>query len=65
MDEHRMARKVLMAEVTGVRLLHGQTDVWLDEWCEDGLEQRRDNRGGDATRERQEGVESPGEYVHD
>ena len=52
-----------MAEVsggTGTR----ETEVRLDEWCEGGLRQQRNNGGGCATmRERPERVESTGIYV--
>ena len=37
MDEYRMARRVLMAEVSG-------------GWCEDGLRQQRNDSGGYATK---------------
>ena len=57
MDEYRMARRVLMAEVSGGR-------VGLDGWCEGGLrQQRNDGRGCATLRERSERVESPGTYV--
>ena len=63
MDDYRMARRVLMAEVllgTGTR----ETEVRLDGWCEGGVRQQRNDGGGCATiRERQESVESPGTYV--
>ena len=57
MDEHRMARKVLMA---GTR----QTEARLDGWCEGGLWQQRNHGGGFVTiRDRLERVESPGAYA--
>ena len=59
-DDYRMARRVLMAEISGgwVR------EVKLDGWCEGGLTQQRNAGGGCATmRERPERVESPGTYV--
>ena len=63
MDEHRMARRVLMAEVswgTGTR----ETEVRLDGWCEGSFRQQRNDGGGCLTmRERSERVESPGTYV--
>ena len=40
------------------------TEVRLDEWCEGGLGQQRNEGGGSASmRERSERVESPGTYV--
>ena len=57
MDEHRMARRVLMAEVVeaGTR----ETEVRLNGWCEGGLGQQS-NDGGDCMtmRERSERVEA-------
>ena len=45
---------------TGTR----ETEVRLDEWCEGGLMQQRNDGGGCAPmRERPERVESPGTYV--
>ena len=44
MDEYRMTRKVLMAEVSG-----GRVRSRLDRWCEDGLEQQKHDVGGCAT----------------
>ena len=45
MNEYRMARRVLMAEVSGGRV-RGRRLVRLDEWCEGGLrQQRNDGRG--------------------
>ena len=59
MDEYRMARKVLKADVSGWRV-RGR----LDGSCEGGLGQRRNDGGGCALmRERLERVESPGTYV--
>ena len=43
-----MARRVLMAEVSGGRV-RGETEVRLDEWCEGGLTQQRNDGGGFAT----------------
>ena len=58
MDDYRMARRVLMAEVSG------ETEVRLDGWCEGGLRQQRNDAGGCATmRERPERVKSPATYV--
>ena len=44
MDDYRMARRVLMAEVSGGRVR--ETKVWLDGWCEGGLRQQRNDCGG-------------------
>ena len=58
MDQYRMARRVLMAEVSG-GWVQG-----LDGWCEGGLRQQRNDGGGCLTmREGSERVESPGTYV--
>ena len=43
MDEYRMARRVLMAEVSGGTR---ETEVRLDGWCEGGLRQQRNDGGG-------------------
>ena len=41
-----------------------ETEVRLDEWCEGGVMQQRNDCGGCATMcERPESVESPGTYV--
>ena len=62
MDDYRMARRVLMAEVSGDGTR--ETEVRLDGWCEGGVRQQRNDGGGCATmRERPESVESPGTYV--
>ena len=37
MDEYRMARRVLMAEVSGGRVGTRKTEVGLDGWCDDGM----------------------------
>ena len=42
MDEYRMARRVLIAGM-------GYTEVRLDEYCEGGLGQQRDDGGGCLT----------------
>ena len=61
MDEYRMTRRVLMAEVSGGATR--ETDVWLDGWCEGGLGQHRNDGGGSPSmRERSERVES--QLVH-
>ena len=58
MDEYRMARRVLMAEVSG-GLCTRENAVRPDGWCEGGLRQQRNDGGGCATmRERSERVES-------
>ena len=60
MDEYRMARRVLIAEVSGGQGTR-ETEVMLDGWCEDGLGQHRNKGGGCATKpKRSERVESPG-----
>ena len=63
MDDYRMARRVLTAEVsggTGTR----ETKVRLDGWCEGGVRQQQNDGGGCATmHKRPESVESPGTYV--
>ena len=48
MDEYRMTRRVLMAEVSGGRLRE-KTVIRLGGWREDGLGQQRDDGGGYAT----------------
>ena len=63
MDEYRMARRVLMAEVSGGRGTR-ETEISLDGRCEGCLGQQRNDGGGCASmRERSERVESPGTYV--
>ena len=61
MDEHRMARRVLMAEVDGGYTM--ETEVsWMDG--EDGLgQERNDGRDSASMLERSERVESPDTYV--
>ena len=60
MDEFRMARRVLMAEVSGGRVRCRPRLGWM----EGSLEKQRNDDGGCATmRERSERVESPGTYV--
>ena len=54
MDKYRMARTVLVAEVSG----------GLDGWCKGGLgQQKNDGEGCASIRERSERVESFGKYV--
>ena len=48
-EEYRTARRVLMAELSGVRVGGRYTDVRLDGWCEGGLEQQRNEGLGCAT----------------
>ena len=44
MDEYRIARRVLMAEVSGGRVRgRPKTEVRLDGWCEGGLRQQRND----------------------
>ena len=64
MDEYRMARRMLMAEVSRWRVCTRKTEVRLDGWSEGGFGQQRDDGGGWASmRERSERLESPGSYV--
>ena len=61
MDEYRLARSVLTAEVSMQRVGTRETKVGLDGWCEGGLGQQRNDGGGCATMsERSERVASPG-----
>ena len=63
MDEYRMARRVLMTEVSGGRV-RGRPRYRLDLSCEGGLRHQGNDGGGGATmRERSERVESLGTYV--
>ena len=48
MDEYRMARRVLMAEV-GYQVSTRETKVRLDGWSEGGLGQQSNDRGGCTT----------------
>ena len=48
MDEYRMVRKVLMAEVSGGQV-RSRPKVRPDEWYEGGLGQQRNDGGGCAT----------------
>ena len=64
MDEYRMARRVLMAEV--IKWMAGtiETEVRQDGWYEGGLGQQRNDGGSCASmRERSARVKSPGTYV--
>ena len=63
MDDYRMARRVLMAEVSGGRIRGKPRLGWMD-----GVKVSLGNRGNDGggcvtMRERPERVESPGTYV--
>ena len=62
MDEYRMARRVLMAEVSGGRVRGKPRLSWMD-----GVKVALGNRGMRLrqrdNRERSERVESPGTYV--
>ena len=49
MDEYRMARRVLMAEVSGGRVRGRPRLGWMDGWCEGGLRQQRNDGGGCVT----------------
>ena len=46
MDEFRMARRVLMAEVSGGRVRGRPRLGLLDRWCEGGFGQQRNDGGG-------------------
>ena len=61
MDDHRMARRVLMAEVSGGRVRGRPRLGWMD-----GVKVAVGNRGMTVeAHERSERVESPGTYVTD
>ena len=47
MDDYRMARSVLMAEVSGGRVRR-ETEVRLDGWSEGGIRQQTNDGGGYA-----------------
>ena len=62
MVDYRMARRVLMAEVSAGRVRGKPRLGWMDGG--DGLRQQRNDGGDCATmRKRPERVESPGTYV--
>ena len=64
MDDYRMARRVLMAEVSGGRVRARPRLGWIDGVKLGGLREQRNDAGGCATmRERPERVASPGTYV--
>ena len=55
-----MARRVLMAEISGGRV-RGRPRLGRMDWCECGLGHQRNDSGGCASlRERSKRVESPG-----
>ena len=62
MDEYRMARRVLMTEVSGGGY---EVDRYYGGWMsESDLGQQRENCGGCASmRKRYEGLKNPCEYV--
>ena len=49
MDEHCMARRVLMAEASAGHPQSRLTEVRFDGWCEGCLGQQRDDCGGCST----------------
>ena len=53
MDQYHMARRVLMAEVSGGRVRGRPRLGWMDGWCEGGLRQQR-NDGGGCAKDRKE-----------
>ena len=60
MDDYRMARRVLIAEVSGGRVRGRPRLGWMDGWCEGGVRQQRNDGGGCATmRERPGKREEP------
>ena len=64
MNYYRMARRVLMAEVSGGRVRGRPRLGWMEGVKVRGLRQQRNDGGGCATmRERPKRVESPGTYV--
>ena len=46
MDDYRMTRRVLMAEVSGGRVRGRPRLGWMDGWCEGTLRQQRNDGGG-------------------
>ena len=62
MDDYRMARKVLMAEVSGGQVRGRRRLGWMNG-VKVALGKRNDGGGCATTRERSERVESPGTYV--
>ena len=56
-DDYHMARRVLMAEISGGRVRGRPRLGWMDGWCEGGVRQQRNDGGGCATmRERPESI---------
>ena len=62
MDKYRMARRVLMAEVSGGRVRGRPRLGWMDG-VKVALQQRNDGGGCATMLGRSERVESPGTYV--
>ena len=60
MDEYRMARRVLMAEVSGERVLGRPRFGWMDGVKVALCTHKNDGGGYASMRERSERVESPG-----
>ena len=64
MDEYRMDGGSGVDGRSKWRAGMRETEVRLDEWCEGGLGQQRNNGGGcTSMRERSERLQSPGTYV--
>ena len=61
-DDYRMARRVLMAEVSGRRVQGRPMLGWMDS-VKVALGNRNDGGGCSTMRKRPERVESPGTYV--
>ena len=61
MDEYRMARRVLMAGVSGGRVRRRPRLSWMD--VVKVRQQRNDGGGCGTMREKQEKVKNPGTYV--
>ena len=62
MDDYRMARRVLMAEVSGARVRRRPRLGWMDG-VKLALGKREMTGGCAKMRERSERVESPGTYI--
>ena len=64
MDEYRMARRVLMAEVSRGRVRGRRKLSWMNDQCEGGLgQQRNDGEGCASMCKRSERVANPSSYV--
>ena len=64
LDQYRMDRRVLMADVCTWRIGTRKTEVRLDGWCEGGFEQQNNEDGGGARmNERSERVDLHDAYV--